>query len=103
MDDQVRVLRIGDVVVYLDEHRKRHNALVTIWHGCTDGETVEDFKRKYDAKGPPAINLLYVSSDPTKTDPYGRQLEQRQSSVIHGSLQSPPNLGRCYLWPDEVD
>lgn len=98
MDD--RVLKVGDVVVYLDEHRSAHNALVTVWHGMKAGETVGDFKKKFGASGPPSVNLLFVTTKEDATDPYGQQIERR-SSVGHGSIQSPKNLGNCYLWPGE--
>ena len=103
MDMEKRVLRAGDVVVYLDTHRERHNALVTVWHGANDGDTVADYRAKYNvADGVPCVNLLFIASDPAKKDQYGRQLEERQSSVSHGSKQTPPNLGNCFLWPDEA-
>lgn len=99
MDD--RVLKVGDVVVFVDEHRVRHNALVTIWHGAKDGDTVGGYKQKYNATGIPCVNLLFVvPPDLNKTDPYGSQIERR-SSVVHGKQQSPQFLGNYFCWPDE--
>lgn len=66
-------LQLGDVVVYVDTLRKKHNALVTAIHG--------------DPEDNPSINLLIVSTDVNKDDQYGRQIE-RQSSIVHSSSQS---------------
>lgn len=63
MDEQV--LQVGDIVTYKDEHGVDHNALVTIVHGNTTQS---------------CINVVYLSSDETKRDPNGRQIE-RASSV----------------------
>jgi hypothetical protein len=62
---EARVLEPGDVVTYVDEVGKSHQALVTIVHG----NTAES-----------CINVVYVSDDDTKRDSYGRQVE-RASSV----------------------
>lgn len=70
-----RVLNIGDVVTYRDEHGVDHNALVTIVHGNTAQS---------------CINVAYLSADESKRDSFGRQIEhassvQRQSDVTaHG-------------------
>lgn len=61
---------VGDSVVYVDEVSVSHSALVTAYWG---GEYPNG-----------AINCVYVTSDATKTDPYGRQLE-RASSVSRQS------------------
>ena len=66
----MRTLKVGDVVRFFDTHWVEHRALVTaVW-----GEPNEEWM--------PCINLVYISSDAAKTDPYGRQLE-RDSSVAH--------------------
>jgi hypothetical protein len=57
---------VGDVITYVDEVSVAHDALVTAYHG---GEQPNG-----------AVNCVYVSSDSTKRDPYGMQLE-RASSV----------------------
>lgn len=54
-------LTIDSVVTYKDEHGEDHQALVTCVHG------------------PDCINVVYVSSDPSKTDSYGRQIERATS------------------------
>lgn len=60
----------GDVITYVDEVGVAHDALVTVYWG---GEQPNG-----------ALNCVYVSSDDTKRDPYGRQLE-RASSVSRQS------------------
>jgi hypothetical protein len=77
----MRKPQYGDHVVFIDEFRKHHNALVTApW-----GET--------------CVNLLYVSADEQKTDSYGRQIE-RESSCVH--LTCNEAKAHCWAWPDEV-
>lgn len=56
----------GEVITYVDELSVEHDALVTqYWGGDSEGG---------------ALNCVYVTSDDTKRDPYGQQLE-RASSV----------------------
>lgn len=100
--DTTRILKPGDVVLFKDSKGVWHNALVTIWHGLKmDGGSVEDFRRIHSTPdGMPCVNLVYITPSTDKTDPYGHQLE-RASSVGHGSLQKPNNLGNCFIWPDE--
>lgn len=82
-----RELKIGDSIVYIDAHRESHPALVTkVWPGCGGGTI-------------PGCNLVIVSSDETKQDPYGQQLE-RFTSVVHKSLN--PAGAWCWCWADEV-
>lgn len=69
------MLNVGDAVVYVDEVSVPHTALITaIWNatGSIDLDVDSDHKA--------CINVLYVSSDADKRDPYGRQIE-RASSV----------------------
>jgi hypothetical protein len=76
-----RKLEIGKDVVYVTPKGERRNALVTaVWSdiGC---------------------NVVFVTADETKTDPYGRQTE-RAASVIHKSQQPAP--GNFWAWPDEA-
>ena len=59
--------RVGELVVYHNEVGLEHNALVTsVW-------------------GKSCINVVMVSSDSSKKDGYGRQLERR-ASCMHGSV-----------------
>ena len=74
-----QLVMVGQSVIYTDTHREDHLALVTAVHGVADKM--------------PAINVVYISSDETKTDPYGRQLE-RASSATHVSN----NSSHAYCW-----
>jgi hypothetical protein len=91
-----RNLKIGDHVAFVDSIRVRHEALVTNVFDSGIGLTA--FMAKYDGKLP-AINVLYVTDDAAKTDPYGHQVE-RATSVGHGSAQAV-RAGMYYLFPDE--
>jgi len=79
-----REFHVGDVVVFTDSHCEDHNALVTVvWspvreNGC--------------------CNLVYVSGEDSKTDPYGRQIE-RVTSIVHKDHNGAP--GNCWRFPDE--
>jgi plastocyanin len=74
----------GDAVKVVNESYEPHDALVTAVHGDFGGQFV------------PCINVVYVSSDPAKRDPYGHQLE-RMSSLQHASqAQGMPRPGRFW-------
>ena len=70
----------GDVIVYVDEHGKPHNALVTNWWGDM------------------CCNLLFVVDDADKKDPYGNQIERRSSCSHRKVVQAPGNF---WYHPDE--
>jgi hypothetical protein len=108
-----RAFKIGCRVVFFDSHRQAHDAIVTNWfHGGPDGQTLADYAAKHEAqqatnspefRSPlyvPCCNLVYVSKDKAKEDPYGRQLE-RATSCSNGRGFSTPFLGMCWAWPDE--
>lgn len=60
----------GTVVRYIDEYRQPHQALITkVWNQDENG-------------APTYVNLIYVSSDESKTDPYGRQTERATSVPV---------------------
>ena len=71
-------MKVGDAVRFTDELRQEHTALLTAVHGFPD-----DLH--------PAVNLVYVSADESKTDPYGRQVDRR-TSVVHRSKQSAAGM-----------
>lgn len=74
-------VKVGDQVVYVDKTGARRPALVTaVW-----GKETYPYE---DGTGP-TINLVFVSDDATKQDPYGRQIE-RETSIVHHSLQTAP-------------
>lgn len=80
-------VKVGETVHVVDEQYGEHAALVTAVHG--------DFSVGGYV---PCINVVYVSDDPTKRDPYGHQVE-RMSSLQHYS-QGPngmPRPGRYWL------
>lgn len=75
-------LKIGDGIVFIDEHRVEHPAIVTrVWTSTG---------------GLPGCNLVFVTDDETKEDPYGRQIERR-TSVVHISMQPAGGLGWRHL------
>jgi hypothetical protein len=88
-------LEIGSHVVFVTPDRERLSALVTAVH--SQGDANEHFA-KYGLW--PCVNVVFVTNDEAKQDPYGRQIA-RQSSASHGKSQGLPQ-GNCWLWPDEV-
>lgn len=105
-----RAFKLGCRVIYFDSLRRPHEAIVTNWlHGGPDGQTVAEVEAAWKEKGivslfyMPCCNVAWVSSDDTKVDPYGRQLE-RQTSATYGRQQGMrPFVGNCWCWPDEQD
>lgn len=85
MNKEITPVAVGDPVKVVDEQYGEHIGLVTCVHG-----RFGDFV--------PCINVVYVTSDETKRDPYGAQVE-RMSSLQHLS-QGPrhmPRPGRYWL------
>ena len=75
-----RMPKYGDVVVYVDPVGSAQLALVTaVW-------------------GSKCVNIVFVSKDSNKSDPFGRQIE-RQTSLVHQTLQ--PAHGSYWRWQDE--
>lgn len=66
---------IGDSVIYTDEYRIDHKALVT------------------DVHGESCINLVYVTSDSAKYDSWGRQVERRSSVCRYSEAFK---FGNCF-------
>lgn len=80
----MKELNVGDAVIFIDENRVDRPAVVTkVWSS---------------AGGLPGCNLVFVSGDDTKDDPYGRQIERR-TSIVHISQQ--PARGFAWRHPDE--
>lgn len=77
---EVTPVTIGDPVKVVDETYGDHVGLVTCVHGQFGGAFI------------PCINVVYVSTDPAKRDPYGAQVE-RLSSLQHLS-QGPAGMPR---------
>lgn len=81
-----RIPKTGDHVVVVDELRIRHDGLITVYWGAEEPNM--------------CANVVYVSADESKEDPYGRQIE-RLSSCQHKSGVGNEN-GRYWCWPDEA-
>ena len=79
MSDE-RVPRVGDAVIFCDTKSVDHNAIITVVHS------------------PFCVNLVTVSSDDTKKDQYGRQIE-RPSSVTRMGEQTAH--GYYFRFPNE--
>lgn len=74
-------MKIGDAVMFVDEHSVEHPALLTqVW--------VDPQHREQSA-----VNLVFVAGDETKTDQYGRQT-LHATSVPHRTRTSAPG----YFW-----
>jgi len=61
---EVRQPEIGQAVVFTDAHGMGHPALLTAVHGTAS--------QGYQ----PSVNLVFVTDDATKKDPYGHQIER---------------------------
>jgi hypothetical protein len=83
-------------IVYVDPKGVPHSALATVWWDGNDRTQVAAY---IAASGEPGCNLVYVTEDGSKKDPYGRQLE-RSTSVVHKSKQAAH--GNFWCWPDEM-
>jgi hypothetical protein len=87
MSEELQNPVVGQAVIYVDEVGVEHNALLTAVHGIATYTSVwsEDLKG-FDPNTKktiyPCVNLLYVTKEDAKIDPYGRQIS-RASSVSH--------------------
>lgn len=75
-----RTPRMGEAVVYVDPVGVAHPALVTQPWGST------------------CVNLIFVTTDASRRDSWGNQIE-RQSSCVHASVQ--PAHGNYWRFVDE--
>ncbi len=80
---------VGDVVVVVDENYDRHLALVTCVHGQLTPESTYV----------PCINVVYVSTDPARRDPYGSQIERLSSLQHYSGTVGMPTPGRFWANP----
>lgn len=133
-----RELKIGQHVVFIDEHRRERDALLTAIHGDPQGRSVvpirkavedlTDEERKsgeweidshkpamYAYKlnelghhacdyGPvgeswPCVNLVVIADNEDAQDQYGRQIDDRHTSIVHHSDNTA--IGYCYRFVDE--
>jgi len=79
--------QVGDVVVYHDENGGAHNALVTAYWGDPTTDAYIG-----------CLNLVFISTDDSRRDQYGRQIE-RFTSISHKSAQH--THGFYWRWSDE--
>lgn len=79
------MVKVGDSIVFVDSHGVDHDALVTAVHG--EAREIQMYGSNEKIWWEPCINLVFVSTDENKTDPYGRQLE-RHTSVGHQSTST---------------
>lgn len=102
---------VGDVVVYYDEHGRPHDALVTAIHGYRNKQEQDEHYRAFCAANAgmdylrpldeylaiewriPSVNVVFVTDDGNRTDPYGRQID-RATSVPHHEDQT----AHGYYW-----
>lgn len=83
-------MKVGEAIIYVDEYKREHFALVTSVfnpHPASVPEGAELPK--------PGVNLVYVSDDESQTDTYGRQTK-RSSSCVH--ISQNPAGANC--WKD---
>lgn len=72
------MIEVGESVAFVDPTGRTHEALVTTVFAAGHPGTDDNY---------PAINLVYVSDDPSETDQYGRQIK-RYTSVVHETKQA---------------
>lgn len=91
-----RSIKKGQCVIFVDEDRVEHSALVTnIWGSFQ----WDDEKPLVSAPGTPennwpsCLNLVYVLQDENRTDQYGNQT-RHVTSVVHQSF----NTAGGYMW-----
>jgi hypothetical protein len=87
---------VGSVVIFTDAHGVDHNALVTAVFGEVSHNPGDDDD---SALYMPCLNAVWVSSDESKQDPYGRQIERDHTSIVHASSQ--PAHGVYWRWPGD--
>lgn len=88
-------MEAGTPVIVVDSLGKRHHGLLTNVFGVG---TPEEHKEKYGSW--PCANVVFISDDANRTDPYGRQVE-RFTSFPHKSSMPGVN-GMFFLFPDEA-
>ena len=87
---KIRIPKRGETVIYHDAFGKPHVALVNeVWSLASHAQEEEEL---------PTVNLVYISTDKTKQDAWGRQIE-RDSSVVHKSNTSAH--GNYWRFEDE--
>jgi hypothetical protein len=86
---------VGDCVVFTDSEGADRNALVTAVFGEVTHNPLPDGSPHPLTM--PCLNAVWVSKDEAKQDPYGRQIERDQTSIVHATSQ--PAHGNYWRWP----
>lgn len=81
-------VHVGDAVRVCNETGRITVGLVTAVFGYGSKAELEAAGQPYNFS-PPAINVVYVSLDQDKKDPYGLQLERLSSTSWRGSTEAP--------------
>jgi hypothetical protein len=84
------MVEVGDVVVFVDAIGHEHDALLTaVWRNSwenleliRENHSDEVYQKCLAQYHTPSVNLVIISTDETKKDQYGRQIE-RHTSVVH--------------------
>lgn len=91
-------MKIGDPVIWIDSVRQEHAGIITNIFG--EVRTVKEMQGEVlvEVLRYPVINVVFISSDESKQDSYGRQLE-RATSASHISTNSASAY--CWKFPNE--
>lgn len=130
-------LKVGGHVIFIDEHRRERDALLTAIWGDLEGrltvpvrkpadELTEEEKAsgewEIDSHTPPiyaykqkdglpvcdyiepgqhwpCVNLVVISDNDEAQDQYGRQVDDRHTSIVHWTSSSA--VGYCWRFADE--
>lgn len=85
-EQTMKTVQIGSAVQVLDENGVQHHGIVT---NCWPSVAEYD-----EATGGPAINVVFVSADESKTDCYGRQTEHLSSTMHRNAAGAAACPGR---------
>lgn len=90
-------VEVGNHVIYIDNQRRKVNALVNCLHGRAE-------PMEYDGEVFPrdisCINIIHLSQDPNREDSYGRQSEHVTS--LNHCGDSSICVGHCWHFPEET-
>lgn len=79
-------VKVGDAVVFIDQHRREVNSIVQALHGSEDYIS--------------CINIVHLSQNPDKDDQYGRQTEHTTSLSYCGDFEVC--VGNCWRYPEDT-
>lgn len=94
-----RELKIGQHLVFIDEHRRERDALLICIHGEPKGSKYRLEGESEDRIDWPCVNLVVVCYEEDAQDQYGRQTTKEPSSVVHWANSSAN--GYCWRFADE--